>query len=523
MIRRLPIGIQDFGKLRDEGHVYVDKTAIIYDFISKSSGAYFFARPRRFGKSLLCSTLRAIFQGRRELFQEIKGYPALVIDSLDWEWKKYPVILLNMNAGDYTQGEAGMRTSVSFLLGEIAKTESIELRGENISDQFKALIIDLHKKYNERVVVIIDEYDKPLLDTIDDKETHEKYRKILKSFYGILKASDEYLKLTFITGVTKFSQVSIFSDLNHLADISFDKKYSILCGLTQEEVEQNFEPEIISVLENEELTREDYFEKLRLFYNGYRFTEKDQKVFNPFGLLQHFLSEGKFLSYWFDSGSSSFLVKLVKDSKINILDLQKMRIDYDSFKRFDIDNLETLPILYQSGYLTIVDYDKKYNEFVLDYPNLEVRSAFSKVLLTLINPNSYDITVLKQISGTLNRGEIDKTLTIIKQFLANTPYDLVKNTENYYHTAIHLIFSMLGLDCRSEVRIAAGRIDTVVKTDTHIYCFEFKLDKPAKEALAQIDTKEYMLPYENEGKILVKIGVSFSSEKRNIDDWELRI
>ena len=522
MKRKLPHGIQDFAKLRQGGNVYVDKTDLIYQLITESESANFFSRPRRFGKSLLCTTIEAIFQGRRELFQEIAGKPGLAIDKLDWEWKKYPVILLALNSGEYLKGVDGFRGTLHYNLLEIANTHNINLRGEDNPDKFKFLIKDLHEKYNEKVVIIIDEYDKPLLETVDNEEVHIEFRKILKGFYGILKEADEFLRFAFITGVTKFSQASIFSDLNHLMDLTFDTDYASLCGLTQAEVEKNFKPEIDMVLKNNTISKDEYIEELQAFYDGYRFTEKDIKVFNPFGLLHHFHFKGKFSPYWYNTGSPTFLIKLVKSQKIDITDLQNKRVAEDDFVNFDIENLSALPILYQSGYLTISEYDSESKEYILDFPNLEVRSAFSRSLLSLINPDNSEVIAVKLITSAFIRGEAEKVLMIMRQFIASTPYDIIKNTENFYHTVFHLIFSILGLDCRSEVRIVAGRIDTIVQTKKHIYCFEFKLDGSAEEALTQIDTKEYMIPFENKGKQLFKIGVNFNSEKRNIDDWKIK-
>ena len=523
MVRKLPIGIQDFAKLRTGSHVYIDKTALIHKLISGPEGVYFLSRPRRFGKSLLCSTLKAIFEGRRELFQNIGGFPALAIDSLIWEWKKYPVIMLLLNSGEYLNGSDDVQTSLNQMLAEIAKDERMELRGNNLKDQFKYLIKDLSEKYSEKVVVIIDEYDKPLLDTIDTLKYHLEIRNVLKSFYGVLKSSDEYLKMSFITGVTKFSQVSIFSDLNHLTDLTFNTKYADICGLTQAEVEKHLEPEIIAALNENDLTRDEYLEQLRAFYNGYRFTEKDLKVFNPFGLLQHFFNEGKFSSYWYNTGSPTFLIKLINEQKINILELKDKRVNENAFTKFDIENLDALPILYQTGYLTISDFDTVRKEFILNYPNLEVRSAFTTSLAEqfLLAPNHSAGALVNTLPGAFMVADMDEALITIQQYIASIPYDIIKNTENFYHTVFHIIFSMLGLDCRSEIRIAAGRIDSIVKTKTHIFCFEFKLDKPAKDALKKIDTKEYMLPFSGEGKKIVKIGVSFSSEKRNIEEWEI--
>jgi hypothetical protein len=360
------------------------------------------------------------------------------------------------------------------------------------------------------------------LETIDWPDIHKEIKSELKGFYGVLKSYDEYLRFVFITGVTKFSHVSIFSDLNHLTDLTLDPRYADICGLTQEEVERDFGPEIEAVLEDTGKGREEYLEELRRFYNGYRFSRKLLKVYNPFGLLKHFNAVGEFIPYWYETGSPSFLVKLITKQKIDITNLDNMRIGYDSFQKFDIENMDAVTVLYQSGYLTMSDYDEEENEFLLDYPNLEVRSAFAKSLLRqyLMAPADNANALFFELPKTLRNGNIDGAIETIRQLLASIPYDIVRESENYYQTAIHLIFTIFGLNCRSEVRIAAGRIDTLVETKSYVYCFEFKLDKSADEALAQIDTKDYLLPWAGSGKMLFKVGVNFDSEKRNIGEWK---
>ena len=288
MKRLLPIGIQDFAKIREDGFVYADKTALVHQLITGSARACFLSRPRRFGKSLLCSTLKAVFEGRRELFGGIAGHPALAINSLEWEWKKHPVIHLSLNVGNYNKGVDFLNSALNNTLNNIARLNGLELRGRYASEQFSNLIFDMRKLFNERVVVIIDEYDKPLLDTMTESPLHKDMRNELKGFYGILKSSDENLRFVFLTGVTKFSHVSIFSDLNHLDDLTLDPCYADICGITQEEMEACFAPEIESVLKNTGKSRENYIEELRRFYNGYRFSKKPITVYNPFGLLKHF-------------------------------------------------------------------------------------------------------------------------------------------------------------------------------------------------------------------------------------------
>jgi hypothetical protein len=517
-MRRLPIGIQDFADIRERGFVYVDKTARVHRLINGSGKPFFLSRPRRFGKSLLCSTLGAIFEGRRELFGEIAGRPALAINTLDWEWKKHPVIRLDLNAGVYSKGVMALYSALSRELKREAGKQGLVLDDEDYANRFASLIEKSCDKTGEKAVVIVDEYDKPLLETINQPEIREQIRKELKGFYGVLKSYDAYLRLVFITGVTKFSHVSIFSDLNQLTDITFSPHYADICGLTQDELETDFAPEIDAVLEDTGKSRDVYTEELRRFYNGYRFSEKPLTVYNPFGLLQHFNEDGKFLPYWYETGSPDFLITLVRQQKIDITNLDNMMVGHESFRKYDIENMEAAPVLYQTGYLTISNYDEERNCYTLDYPNLEVRSSFAMSLIRqyLKVPMDKSNALIFKLPDALTTGNIDGAIDALRQFLSAIPYDIIRETENYYQTAVHLIFTMLGLNCRSEVRIAAGRIDALVETKRFVYCFEFKLDKSAEEALAQIDTKEYLLPWTGSGKKLFKVGIDFDHEKRNI-------
>ena len=530
MKRRLPVGIQDFAKIREGGCIYVDKTVCIHRLISSSEGAFFLSRPRRFGKSLLCSTMEAIFGARRELFGEIAGFPALAINSLEWEWEKHPVIRLDLNMGNYNKNIDYLGSTLSNILNNVARSYNMELRGKYASEQFTNLIMDMHERFRKKVVVIVDEYDKPLLDTMTDSSLHKIIRDELKGFYGTLKPSDKYLRFVFLTGVTKFSHISIFSDLNHLNDLTLDSRYADICGITQEELESNFYPEIESVLKETGKSREDYMEDLRRFYNGYRFSEKPLKVYNPFGLLKHFDQNGKFSSYWYETGTPTFLIKLIINQKLNILNLSNMQVEDNDFRKYDIENMRAEPLLYQSGYLTVKDYDNESNLYTLDFPNIEVRSCFAGSLVDQYLQSSSGNT---ETAGSMNirllqallKGNVEDAINALRRFFAAIPYDIINASENYYETAVHLIFTMLGLNCRSEVRIAAGRIDTLVETKNYVYCFEFKLDKTAterssEEALAQIDTKEYLLPWEGTGKKLFKIGVTFDREKRTIGSWK---
>jgi hypothetical protein len=347
-------------------------------------------------------------------------------------------------------------------------------------------------------------------------------REKLKGFYSVLKACDGYLRFVFLTGVTKFSHVSIFSSLNNLNDLTLDPNYADICGLTEEEVFGNFEPEIAEVLEKSGKSREVYIEELQHFYNGYRFSEKPLKVYNPFGLLHHLKSGGKFQPYWYNTGTPTFLIKLISEQKINILDLNNLRVGLAAFQRYDIENMRAEPILYQSGYLTISDYDEEALEYILDYPNEEVRSCFASSLLDYymaasgVTASNLNIKLRKAFRSS----DVDGAVTALRQFLAAIPYDVSIDSEKYYQAAIFLIFEMLGYDCRAEARTATGRIDTIVITQYYVYCFEFKIDSTADKALEQIDTKEYLLPWEGSGKKLYKIGVNFDTKKRNIGEWK---
>jgi hypothetical protein len=521
--RLLPIGIQDIESIREDGNVYVDKTTRIHELITGSGRQFFLSRPRRFGKSLLCSTLGAIFEGKRELFQEIAGFGALAINSLGWEWKAHPVIKLDLNPGNYpANGLVELHTNLFRGMEFCAKRHGVPLAGETISDKFARLILSLRERAGERVAVIIDEYDKPLLNTMENPELHKAIRNELKGFYGVLKSFGSDLRFVFITGVTKFAHVSLFSDLNQLRDLTFDTMYADLCGITQEELENAFAPEIEAVAKATGKTRGTYIDELRRFYNGYRFSEKPLTVYNPFGLLNHFSEGGKFLPYWYETATPGFLISLIKEQKINIANLSDMRVERESFGNYDVEHMDALPVLCQAGYLTISGYDAETDEFALDYPNIEVRSSLAKSLLkqylnTSLNNASALISTLPK---TLVSGDIEKAIDALRQFLASVPYNIIKESENYYQTAVHIIFSILGLKYRSEVRTANGRIDTLVETQNFVYCFEFKLNKSADAALAQIDTKEYLLPWAGSGKTLFKVGINFSSETKNIAEWK---
>jgi hypothetical protein len=419
-------------------------------------------------------------------------------------------------------GAEGLNSVLRDFLRGHAKDRGIELPLADCARQFGHLLRQCCEQAGERVVVVIDEYDRPWLHWIHKPEVCTEVRDRLRDFYGVLKSCTDYLRFVFITGVTKFSHVSIFSGLNHLTDLSFDKDFAEVCGFSQAEVERDFAPEIEEVCRCAGLSKAQYLEKLRTFYNGYRFSKKPTTVYNPFGLLHHFRTRGEFEEYWYSTGTPTFLAKLLADGRIPTVDNQRKSVSLKDFGTFEIDNIDPLPLLYQTGYLTITDYDTVSRRYTLDFPNGEVRSSFYEALLvqhvTLRGGSVYRLDTA--LFGALAAGNIEVAMDALEEFVGAIPYDITIKSERYYHTLVHLIFSLIGLRCRSEVRIAKGRIDTVVEMDKHVYLFEFKIDKSAEEALAQINSKKYALPWRGTGKKVFKVGVNINTSERNIDGWK---
>jgi len=514
-MKELPVGVQVFETIVKKELLYVDKTRRIYEMVSNpSSSQYFLSRPRRFGKTLLCWTLHALFCGKRELFE------GLAISKTDWRWESFPVIHLDMSVGEFDKGLDGCRSAIKLKLAENADNLNVTLQGETIVDKFRSLINDSVKKYGKQAVVIIDEYDTPLLRVINDEKKFDENRGLLRDFYNVIKASENKLRFAFLTGITKFAKVSVFSALNNLTELTLEPQFSDICGITQKELELYF-GDYIDKYAAAHGGKENYLNELKSYYNGYRFSKKELSVYNPLGLAKHFKS-GEFNAYWFESGTPSYLIDLLDKEKTDILTLRNMRVTEASFRKYDLENILAAPMLYQSGYLTIVGYDGELGIYTLDYPNTEVRTAFSDELAEKyigIRADSKN-SLLINLSGYLFSGDITSAIELaIKPFLAGITYEIAIRQEKYFQTLFHVIFNMLGLKCRSEVAIAAGRIDSIVETPKYVYCFEFKLDKTAREALAQIDTKEYLKPYIGKSKTLFKVGVNFDFERRNIDNW----
>lgn len=513
-MRKLPIGIQTFEKLREGAFLYVDKTAMIYR-LARTSTPYFLSRPRRFGKSLLISTFEAYFQGRKDLFE------GLAIEKLETEWGKYPVLHLDLNAEKYDSA-ASLVSMLDRHLNLWEDAWGKDHREITTSDRFAGVIRRACEKSGKQVVVLIDEYDKPLLQTLLNEELLDEYRRMLKAFYGVLKSSDRYLRFVFLTGVTKFAQVSVFSDLNQLNDISMDYAYNALCGITKEELASNFVPEIKNLSEFLGLTFEETVGRLEKQYDGYHFCEDTTVgLFNPFSVLNA-LQKLKLGNYWFQTGTPTYLVDLLKQSDYDLrLLVNGIETTNSAFSEYRAEVNNPLPMIYQSGYLTIKHYDKEVELYTLKFPNDEVRYGFLNFLVPYYTNVSDDETGfhIAKFTRELRAGDVDAFMERLKVFFAGIPYELSDDTERHYQAIFYVVFALMGQFVETEIRSARGRADAVVKTREYIFVFEFKLNGSAEEALKQIDEKGYLIPYKLDGRNLVKVGVNFSKETRNIERY----
>lgn len=515
-IRKLPVGIQSFEFLRSEGYEYVDKTALVYR-LATTGKPYFLSRPRRFGKSLLLSTLEAYYLGKKELFR------GLAIEQLEENWYTYPVLHLSLNAEKYDSLEQLINLLESQLNNWEEKYGIVE-KNKSYSIRFMTIIKRAYEQTGRRVVVLIDEYDKPLLRSFDNASLQSEFRETLTAFYTVLKDADPWLQFIFITGVTKFAQVGIFSTLNQLNDISFVPAYNTLCGLTRQEIEDNFGPELEQMSQQEELAYDALMDKMTQQYDGYRFTPDKQftKMYNPFSVLSA-LQNQMFGSYWFQSGTPTFLVEMLQKTDFDLRLMDGIEVSAFSLSddRANVNN--PVPMIYQSGYLTIKDYNKEFQEYTLGFPNEEVKYGFLNFSAPFYTPISETDTsfYIGKFVRELRAGQVDAFLERLRAFFAGIPYELNDQTERHYQVIFYLVFRLLGQFTEAEVRSARGRADAVVKTPDYLYVFEFKLEGTAEAALAQIDEKGYLIPYTADGRKLVKVGVNFSKETRNIEGWVL--
>lgn len=516
--RIYPIGIQNFEKLRKDGYVYVDKTALVYRLVTTGS-YYFLSRPRRFGKSLLISTLEAYFQGKRELF---KG---LAIEQLEKKWIVRPVFHLDLNIGKYDTPESLdkiLDDTLSYW-EQIYGTRSTET---TFALRFAGVIRRAAEKSGHRVAILVDEYDKPMLQAIGNADLQREYRNTLKPFYGVLKTMDGYIKLGFLTGVTKFGKVSVFSDLNNLKDISMRRDYIDICGITDEELYRYFEEELHTLAETQGMDYDTACHEMRKRYDGYHFNFNTPGIYNPFSLLNTF-DAMSFGNYWFATGTPSYLVYLLRKHNYRLENIEGVEVTEDVLDSIDSEGTNPIPVIYQSGYLTIKNYDTRFKLYTLNYPNQEVEEGFLNYLLPFYTDKSeaegpFEI---RKFVHEVESANVNDFFLRLQGFFADAPYEVIigqdpqRNVELFFQNVLFIVFKMMGFYTQVEYHTNRGRVDLVLKTDKYIYVMEFKQDSTAEEALAQISEKGYAVPFVPDGRELIKIGVNFSSEKRNIEEW----
>ncbi len=511
-VLKYPVGIQTFSELIREGYVYIDKTSLIKDLIDEGK-YYFLSRPRRFGKSLLLSTFDSLFNGEKELFT------GLDIMESDYKWDTYPVLHLDLTNREYKDYDS----LIAELNAHLERWEALfgeEKRDRAAEERFAWIIEKAFEKTGKPVVILVDEYDKPLLNVVDDEELVERYRSTLRAFYSNLKTQDRYIKFAMLSGIARFSKVSIFSDLNNLRDISFEDKYSALCGITYPEIELYLKPGILSLAEKTGKAVADIENEIKQRYDGYHFSEVSPDIYNPCSLMNLF-AKRKFGNFWFESATPEFLVALLQKGKWMIKDLAPIRFDAEELASAGILSRNPVPVFYQTGYLTIKDYDSTYNEYILDYPNIEVRNSFLKFLLkSYLRPDSFSHNLsIQDFSREIRDGKPEDFLRRLDSLLAGMGYAEKGSPEARFQDAIYLLFTLLGEYANIERRTSDGRIDLTVETPDFLYIFEFKIDSDAKEAIDQIKNKGYQVPFRFHGKKIFLIGVSFDSKTRKLRDY----
>ena len=510
-----PIGIQNFESLRKDGYFYIDKTALIYQLV-QTGRYYFLSRPRRFGKSLLLSTLEAYFEGKKELFE------GLDIEKSEEKWTKYPVLHLDLNAKKFDTTDDLIRLIDRQLLIYEAEYGSSDA-DRSIDDRFFTLIRLAYEKTGQRVVILIDEYDKPMLQAIGNEDLQKEYRETLKAFYGVMKSMDKYIRFALLTGVTKFGKVSVFSDLNNLDDISMDDRYIEICGITEQEIHACFEEELNKLGRSQNMTYDEVCRELKTRYDGYHFSENTIGIYNPFSLLNTF-AKMKFGSYWFETGTPSYLVELLKRHHYDLYRMAHEETSADVLNSIDSSSTNPIPVIYQSGYLTIKGYDPRFRVYRLGFPNKEVEEGFMEYLLPFyanVDKIESPFQIMKFVHE-IEQGDYNAFFRRLQSFFADTPYELVRDLELHYQNVLFIVFKLIGFYVKAEYHTAEGRIDLMLQTDRFIYIMEFKLQGTANEALQQIEEKQYALPFIKDSRKLFKIGVNFSAKTRNIEEWKVK-
>lgn len=510
-----PIGIQNFEKIRKEGYTYVDKTALVHKLVTTGT-YYFLSRPRRFGKSLLVSTMEAYFKGKKELF---KG---LAMENLEKDWVEYPVLHLDLNGSKYMYPE----DLIAVLTRHLDSWESefdLTARYSDLESRFIDVINEVYEKTGRQVVILIDEYDKPIVNNLDKKDLSDYYRAVLQGFYGVIKSMGEETKFCFLTGVSKIGKMSVFSTLNNLTDISMEPEYSDICGISENDLRENFEESIAELADANLLSIDECYKKLKDMYDGYHFSENAEGMYNPFSILSTFRSK-KFKEYWFETGTPTLLVNVMKQTSFDITTLSdNIIVPAATLNGMqDIVN-KPIPLFFQTGYLTIKEYDSEYNEYRLGFPNDEVKNGFLNFIYSYyvpVNP-AEDSTTTSQLAKALKSGDPYTFMRTLEALFANTTYQIQGNSEKNFHYAMYIIMELLGEYVQAERCTSNGRIDLFLQTKEYIYIIELKIDNTADAALQQIEEKGYAKSFINDPRKLFKIGVSFSTENRRIEDWKI--
>ena len=519
---KYPIGIQSFDRIIEDGYVYVDKTDMIYSLVSEGS-IYFLSRPRRFGKSLLVSTIKNYFLGRKELF---KG---LAIDKFEKEWNVYPVFHVDFNGSDFTQ-EGILEKRLNGYVSDWEKKYGIYSQNDDLDlgGRFIKVLEAAHNQAGQRAVVLIDEYDKPILDVLDlNQQLENRHRNVLKAFYSVFKGADEHLQFVLLTGVTKFSQVSVFSGFNQPEDISMDIRYETLCGITQKELESYFAEPIAEMAQDYRCDTDEIKLRLKKQYDGYHFSDLMTDIYNPFSLLNAF-SKRRIMDFWFRSGTPTYLIRLLSHFNENMNELTGKYYGMEEFVDYKADVEKPLPMIYQSGYLTIKDYNMRRNRFLLDFPNDEVKNGFLTMVATsYLKPKERLEGWIDDVIDAMEDGKADTLGTLFTSFLSSIPYTMrrkeeEKERERYFQYTFYLIMRLISVyTVYTEKVQSQGRVDCIVETTQYIYIFEFKLDGTADEALQQIEEKGYAREYDSDKRQVFKIGASFSSETGTIGEWKI--
>ena len=512
-LKKCPIGIQTFSNIIEENYLYIDKTALVYRLTHEAAKYFFLSRPRRFGKSLLASTLRSYFEGRRELF---KG---LAIEQLETEWTEYPVLHFDMSGGKHLDKEA-LERNLGYQLTLYEERYGITTPAVDNNNRLTNLIMRAYEQTGQKVVVLIDEYDAPLLDVVHEDEMLPILRNVMRNFYSPLKACDPYLRFVFLTGITKFSQLSIFSELNNISNISMDEPYAAICGITEEEMLTQMDGHIEQFADKLGVTTEEMMQKLKERYDGYHFTWPSPDIYNPFSLMNAF-GKRKLDNYWFGSGTPTYLIEMLR--KFNVMPsqiggTQAMEAEFDA----PTERMTHItPLLYQSGYVTIKDYDRESELYTLDIPNREIRVGLMHSLLpNYVQGNTLPgTTTVAKMSVSIRRGDMDGALALLREYLLTVPYCDNTDYEGHYQQLFYIIFSLLGYYVDVEVRTPRGRVDIVMRTATKLYVIELKLNQPATAAMEQIQLKDYPSRFALCELPVVKVGISFDTEKKTIGEW----